>query len=152
MDKLDARILKQLQKDSSKPVAELAAEIGLSASACHRRIKLMEEDGLIEGYVAKVNRSKLGLKIMVFVEIALTSQSQEVLDAFEKAIARYEDILECHLTTGEADYLVRIAAKDVADYDQIHRNYLAKLPGVSSMHTSFILRSIKGTQEYPVRI
>lgn len=152
MDKLDARILQQLQRDSSKPVAELSAEIGLSPSACHRRIKLMEEEGLIEGYVAKINRSKLGLKIMVFVEIALTSQSQEVLDAFEKAITRYEDILECHLTTGEADYLVRIAAKDVADYDQIHRNYLAKLPGVSSMHTSFILRSIKGTQEYPVRI
>lgn len=152
MDRLDARILRQLQKDSSKPVADLASEIGLSPSACHRRIKLMEEAGLIEGYVAKINRSKLGLKIMVFVEIALTSQSQEALDAFEKAIARYEDILECHLTTGEADYLVRIAAKDVADYDQIHRNYLAKLPGVSSMHTSFILRSIKGSQEYPIRI
>lgn len=152
MDRLDARILKQLQKDSSKPIAELASEIGLSASACHRRVKLMEETGLIEGYVAKIDRTKLGLKIMVFVEIALTSQSQEALDAFEKAIMRYEDILECHLTTGEADYLVRIAARDVADYDQIHRNYLAKLPGVSSMHTSFILRSIKGTHEYPVRL
>lgn len=151
MNRLDAQILKQLQKNSSKPIAELSSEIGLSASSCHRRIKLMEESGLIEGYVAKINRTKLGLKIMVFVEIALTSQSQDVLDAFEKAIVRYEDILECHLTTGEADYLVRIAAKDVADYDQIHRNCLAKLPGVSSMHTSFILRSIKGTQEFPVR-
>lgn len=107
---------------------------------------------MIEGYVARINRAKLGLKIMVFVEIALTSQSQDVLDAFEQAVLRYEDILECHLTTGEADYLLRIAARDVADYDGIHRNCLAKLPGVSSMHTSFILRSIKGTQEFPVRI
>lgn len=152
MDNLDGRIIRQLQRDSSKPIAELASDIGLSASACHRRIKLMEEDGLIEGYVAKIDRAKLGLKIMVFVEIALTSQSQELLDAFEKAIMRYEDILECHLTSGDADYIVRIAAMDVADYDQIHRNCLAKLPGVSSMHTSFILRSIKGTQEFPVRI
>lgn len=152
MDTLDGRIIRQLQRDSSKPIAELASDIGLSASACHRRIKLMEEDGLIEGYVAKIDRAKLGLKIMVFVEIALTSQSQELLDAFEKAIMRYEDILECHLTSGDADYIVRIAARDVADYDQIHRNCLAKLPGVSSMHTSFILRSIKGTQEFPVRI
>lgn len=152
MDNLDGRIIRQLQRDSSKPIAELASDIGLSASACHRRIKLMEEDGLIEGYVAKIDRAKLGLKIMVFVEIALTSQSQELLDAFEKAIMRYEDILECHLTSGDADYIVRIAARDVADYDQIHRNCLAKLPGVSSMHTSFILRSIKGTQEFPVRI
>lgn len=152
MDKIDSRILRRLQRDSSLPIAELASEIGLSASACHRRIKLLEEDGVIEGYAARINRVKLGLKIMVFVEIALTSQSQEVLDAFEQAVLRYEDILECHLTTGEADYLLRIAARDVADYDSIHRTCLAKLPGVSSMHTSFILRSIKGTQEFPVRL
>tara|TARA_R110002124_G_scaffold73585_4_gene197334 strand:- start:626 stop:1084 length:459 start_codon:yes stop_codon:yes gene_type:complete len=152
MDQIDGRILRRLQRDSSLPVAELASDIGLSASACHRRIKLLEEDGVIEGYCARINRAKLGLKIMVFVEIALTSQSQEVLDAFEQAVVRYEDILECHLTTGEADYLLRIAARDVADYDSIHRTCLAKLPGVSAMHTSFILRSIKGSQEFPVRL
>lgn len=152
MDRIDGGILRRLQRDSAIPVSELANAVGLSASACHRRIKLLEEDGVIEGYAARINRAKLGLKIMVFVEIALTSQSQDVLDAFEQAVLRYEDILECHLTTGEADYLLRIAARDVADYDGIHRNCLAKLPGVSSMRTSFILRSIKGTQEFPVRI
>jgi DNA-binding Lrp family transcriptional regulator len=152
MDRIDGSILRRLQKNSAASVSELAQDVGLSASACHRRIKMLEDDGVIEGYVARIDRAKLGLKIMVFVEIALTSQSQDALNAFEQAVLRYEDILECHLTTGDADYLLRIAARDVADYDSIHRNCLAKLPGVSSMHTSFILRSIKGTQEFPVRV
>jgi DNA-binding Lrp family transcriptional regulator len=152
MDRIDGSILRRLQKNSATSVSDLAQDVGLSASACHRRIKLLEDEGVIEGYAARIDRSKLGLKIMVFVEIALTSQSQDALNAFEQAVLRYEDILECHLTTGDADYLLRIAARDVADYDSIHRNCLAKLPGVSSMHTSFILRSIKGTQEFPVRI
>lgn len=152
MDGIDGSILRRLQKNSAASVSELAQDVGLSASACHRRIKMLEDDGVIEGYVARIDRAKLGLKIMVFVEIALTSQSQDALNAFEQAVLRYEDILECHLTTGDADYLLRIAARDVADYDSIHRNCLAKLPGVSSMHTSFILRSIKGTQEFPVRV
>ncbi len=152
MDRIDGSILRRLQKNSATSVSDLAQDVGLSASACHRRIKLLEDEGVIEGYAARIDRAKLGLKIMVFVEIALTSQSQDALNAFEQAVLRYEDILECHLTTGDADYLLRIAARDVADYDSIHRNCLAKLPGVSSMHTSFILRSIKGTQEFPVRI
>jgi len=150
MDQIDARILRALQRDSNRPVAELAGEVGLSASACHRRIKLLEEAGVIAGYVAKLNRAALGFHNQVFVEITLSSQSQEALTAFEAAVMRFEEILECHLTTGQADYLLRVVARDVGDYDNIHRNCLARLPGVASMQTIFVLRPIREWQGYPI--
>ena len=150
MNSIDAKLLKLLQQDSSKPVAQLADEVGLSSSACHRRIKLLEEAGFISGYVALVNRKKLGLSLEVFVEITLNSQSMEALEAFETAVLRYDDILECHLTTGEADYILRICAKDVSDYDRIHRDCLGRLPGVNSMKTTFAMRSIKTNRGVPV--
>ena len=151
MDQADARILRALQRDSSRPVAELAAEVGLSASACHRRVKLLEDSGVISGYAARLDRSALGFPVQVFVEITLSSQSQEALTAFETAVTRFDEILECHLTTGQADYLLRVVARDVADYDNIHRNCLARLPGVSSMQTIFVLRSIRDWQGYPIQ-
>ena len=151
MDQIDARILRALQRDSSRPVAELAGEVGLSTSACHRRVKLLEEAGVITGYAARLDREALGFSIQVFVEITLSSQSQEALNAFETAVMRFEEILECHLTTGQADYFLRVVARDVADYDNIHRNCLARLPGVSSMQTIFVLRSIREWQGYPIR-
>jgi DNA-binding Lrp family transcriptional regulator len=150
MDQTDARILRALQRDSSRPVAELAAEVGLSASACHRRVKLLEETGIIAGYAARLDRERLGFPVQVFVEITLSSQSQEALTAFETAVNRFEEILECHLTTGQADYFLRVVARDVADYDNIHRNCLARLPGVARMHTIFVLRQIRAFQGYPV--
>ena len=151
MDQIDARILRALQRDSSPPLAELASEVGLSASACHRRVKLLEEAGVIAGYAAKLDRAALGFSIQVFVEITLNSQSQEALSAFETAVMRFDEILECHLTTGQADYILRVVARDVADYDDIHRNCLARLPGVSAMQTIFVLRPIREWQGYPIR-
>ena len=150
MDRFDAHILRELQKDSHIAVAELAERIGLSTSACHRRVKLLEQAGLIDGYSARVTPKALGLDLEVFVDITLTSQSQESMDAFEKAVQLYDEILECVLTTGTADYILRIVARDVAHYDNLHRNCLARLPGVSGMQTSFALRSIKRWRGYPV--
>ena len=151
MDQIDARILRALQRDSSPSVAELAGDVGLSASACHRRVKLLEEAGVITGYAARLDRAALGFPIQVFVEITLNSQSQEALNAFETAVMRFEEILECHLTTGQADYILRVVARDVADYDDTHRNSLARLPGVSAMQTIFVLRPIREWQGYPIR-
>ena len=146
----DARILRALQENSASPLSELAGKIGLSPSACHRRVKLLEERGFITGYAARLDQRALGLEIMVFVDISLHSQSEESLTAFEAAVGRLDDILECHLTTGEADYSLRIAARSVRDYDRIHREGLSRLPGVASMKTSFSLRSIKPWRGYPV--
>lgn len=150
MNDADARILRALQENSASPLSELAGKIGLSPSACHRRVKLLEERGVITGYSARLDQRALGLEIMVFVDISLHSQSEEALTAFEDAVGRLGDILECHLTTGEADYSLRIAARSVRDYDRIHREGLSRLPGVASMKTSFSLRSIKPWRGYPV--
>lgn len=151
MDEIDARILATLQRDSARTVAELAAAVGLSASACHRRVKLLEEQGFIAGYVARLDRRTLGLAMEIFVDITLASQSEEALEAFERAVDRYDEILECWLTSGDHDYHLRVAARDMQDFDRIHRNCLARLPGVSAMRSTFALRPIKPWAGFPVR-
>ncbi len=151
MDQTDTKILRTLQRDSNRPVADLAGELGLSPSACHRRIKSLEAAGIIKGYSARLSRRKLGFNILVFVEITLRSQERSVLEGFEAAVRASPDILECHLTSGLADYTLRVAARDMDDYDRIHRDCLAALPDVSAMHTTFALRPIKFWQGYPVR-
>ncbi len=150
MDRLDLVILGELQRDSNQSIADIAEKAGLSLSACHRRIKLLEANGVIGGYGARLNPKALGLKIEVFAEISLISQHYSALEAFEKAVLRHGEILECKLTTGASDYILRIIAKDVADYDHIHRNVLSDLPGVASMRSIFALRTIKDWQGLPV--
>ena len=150
MDRTDRNLLEALQHDSSRSVAELGDLVGLSASACHRRIKALEEQGLIAGYAARVDPRRMGLTVEVFVEITLTSQSREAMDRFERAVGDFDEILECHLMSGGADYILRVAATDLADYDSIHRECLARLPGVSAMRSSFSLRRIKRLEGYPV--
>ena len=150
MDRADAALLQALQSDSSRPLAELAERAGLSPSACHRRVRALEERGLIAGYSARLDPRRLGLMVEVFVEITLTSQSREAMDRFEEAVASFDDILECHLMSGQADYILRVAAEDLDHYDRIHRNCLARLPGVSAMHSSFAIRRIKRMAGYPV--
>lgn len=150
MDRTDARLLAALQTDSTQSIAQLAEQCALSTSACHRRIRALEQAGLIEGYGARLDPGKLGLSLIAFVEITLTSQSREAMDRFEEAVDDFGDILECHLMSGNADYLLRVAAIDLAHYDTIHRDCLARLPGVSSMRSSFAIRSIKSGRGYPV--
>ena len=150
MDRADRALLEALQADSSRSIAELAALVNLSPSACHRRIRALEEQGLILGYAARVDAKRLGLSVEVFVEITLTSQSREAMERFERAVGDFDDILECHLMSGAADYQLRVAAADLDHYDRIHRDCLARLPGVSSMRTSFSLRRIKRFEGYSV--
>jgi Lrp/AsnC family leucine-responsive transcriptional regulator len=151
MDRNDVLILEALQKDSSRSIAELAELAGVSPSACHRRIKALEASGVITGYGAQVDPQKLGLKMQAFVEITLTSQSREAMERFERAVADFDEILDCHLMAGHADYLLRVAARDLDQYDRIHRDCLAALPGVSSMRSAFAIRRIKRWSGYPVR-
>lgn len=150
MERADARILDTLQRDSTQSIAQVAEQAALSASACHRRIRALEQAGLIAGYGARLDPHKLGLNLVAFVEITLISQSREAMDRFEQAVGAFDDILECHLMSGNADYLLRVAAADLAQYDTIHRDCLARLPGVSSMRSSFSIRSIKSWRGYPI--
>ncbi|MBB4613546.1 Lrp/AsnC family transcriptional regulator [Novosphingobium taihuense] len=151
MDRADIALLEALQSDSSLSISELAEKVSLSSSACHRRIKALEQAGIIAAYGARLEPRKLGLSVEVFVEITLTSQSREAMDKFERSVLDFDEILECHLMSGTADYLLRVAARDLDQYDRVHRECLARLPGVSSMRSSFSLRRIKQMRGYPVR-
>jgi len=150
MDAIDAALLEALQADSARSIGALAEALALSPSACHRRMRSLEERGLIAGYAARLDPKRLGLAVEVFVEITLTSQSREAMDRFEQAVRDFDEVLECHLMSGTADYLLRVAATDLDAYDRIHRDCLARLPGVSAMRSSFAIRRIKRMAGYPV--
>ncbi|MGJ8604524.1 MAG: Lrp/AsnC family transcriptional regulator [Marivita sp.] len=150
LDDMDRRILRVLQRKGRISNAELADSVNLSASACHRRVQRLESDGYIRNYVALLNARKLGMPTTVFVEIKLSSQADDLLEAFEKAVARVPDVLECHLMAGTADYILKVVAEDTEDFARIHRQYLTRLPGVAQMQSSFALRTVFKTTALPV--
>jgi Lrp/AsnC family transcriptional regulator, leucine-responsive regulatory protein len=145
IDATDRAILTILQGEARITNTELADRVALSASACLRRVRSLEEAGVIAGYVALVDPATVGKPTTVFVEISLSAQHEELLDAFEAAIAEVPDVTECHLMAGEADYLVKVRCADVADYERIHRQHISVLPGVSRLRTSFALRTVSAT-------
>lgn len=142
LDATDRRILTVLQKEGRVTNAELSERINLSPSACHRRVQRLEEEGVIAGYVALLDSRKMGRPTTVFVEITLQGQADDLLEQFEREVARVPDILECHLMAGSADYLLKVLAQDTEDFARIHRQYLARLPGVAQMQSSFALRTV----------
>ena len=150
MDAADRKLLEALQEDSTRSLADLADLAALSSSACHRRVRALEQSGVIAGYGARLDPAKLGLSLVVSVEITLISQSSESMAAFEASVMNFDDILDCHLMSGAGDYLLRVAARDLEQFDRIHRECLSRLPGVASMRSSFQIRSIKRWTGYPV--
>ena len=149
-DKSDKIILSQLQQRATMPIAELAEKAGLSASSCHRRVKLLEESGVITGYAAQLDGRALGLANDFFVEVSLAAQTEEAFEKFEKSVQRVPEILECYLMSGQFDYLLRVAAADATDYERIHRTKLARLPGLQRLQSSLALRAVKKWSGYPV--
>lgn len=145
LDATDRRILSVLQRDGRITNADLSERVNLSPSACHRRVQQLEEAGYIDKYVALLNTRMMGKPTTVYVEITLQSQAEELLDAFEREVARVPDILECHLMAGTADYLIKIMAEDTEDFARIHRQHLSRLPGVRQMQSSFALRTVVQT-------
>lgn len=150
LDEIDLRLLRRLQRKGRMSNADLAEAVNMSPSACHRRVARLEQDGYIKDYVALLDPRKVNRQTTVFVEITLSGQADEVLDAFEKAVARVPDVLECHLMAGSADYLLKVVAKDTEDFALIHRRHLATLPGVAQMQSSFALRTVFKTTALPV--
>lgn len=149
-DSTDLRILDTLQREGRISNADLAERVNLSASACHRRVQRLEEEGLISGYVALLEARRMGRGTMVFVEITLTGQAEELLDAFERAVALVPEVLECHLMAGSADYLLKVAVADTDDFASIHRRALSALPGVRGMQSSFVLRTVRQSTALPL--
>lgn len=149
-DKTDKIILTELQKNAQGSIVELASKAGLSASSCHRRVKLLEEAGVITSYTANLDRAALGLNNEFFVEVSLSAQTEEAFEKFEKAVQRVPEILECHLMSGQFDYLLRVVATDASDYERIHRSRISRLPGVQRIQSALALRTIKGWAGYPI--
>ncbi|MEK7437967.1 MAG: Lrp/AsnC family transcriptional regulator [Pseudomonadota bacterium] len=142
LDKTDRKILAILQNDGRITNAELAKRIGLSPSACLRRVQRIEESGVISAYVALVQQEAVGRPSSIFVEVTLKSQSEESLRAFERAVVTCPDIMECYLMSGDADYLIRVVAADTQDYERIHKQHLTRLPGLARIRSSFAMRAI----------
>ncbi len=150
LDDIDRKLLVALQTRGRMSNADLSEQVNLSPSACHRRVQRLEADGYIRDYVALLDARKIGVPTTVFVEITLQGQADEVLEAFEKSVARIPDVLECHLMAGSADYLLKVVAEDTEDFARIHRQYLARLPGVGQMQSSFALRTVFKTTALPL--
>jgi Lrp/AsnC family leucine-responsive transcriptional regulator len=143
LDTLDMAILGALSDNARITQVEMAERIPLSPTAIARRIKALEDRGVIEGYQAKVSRSALGLDMTVLVQISLQSQSEVLLAEFEKAVAAAPSVVSCHLMSGEDDYVLTVLARDLTDYERIHRQELSRLPGVTRLRSSFALREVK---------
>jgi len=150
LDTTDRKILAVLQRKGRMSNAELSERVNLSPSACHRRVQRLEAEGYIRDYVALLDARKMGVPTTVFVEITLQGQADELLEAFERAVARIPDVLECHLMAGKADYILKVVAESTEDFARIHRQYLARLPGVAQMQSSFALRTVFKTTALPV--
>ncbi|KQY20991.1 MULTISPECIES: Lrp/AsnC family transcriptional regulator [Rhizobium/Agrobacterium group] len=142
MDAIDAAILRILQQNGRIANAELAEKIGLSASACSRRVDILEKTGVISGYHARLSHKALDYRIMVIVHISLSGQFAKTLTEFEAAVKLCPNVLVCYLMSGEYDYILRVAAKDLEDYERIHRDWLSALPHVVKINSSFSLREI----------
>jgi Lrp/AsnC family leucine-responsive transcriptional regulator len=151
LDKTDRTILHELQLDGKLSNVNLSERVNLSESACLRRVKILEDAGVIERYAMIVNQDAIGVSGNVFVEISLLRQQQEDLDAFEKSIKEVPEMMECYLMTGEFDYLLRVVVADASDYERIHHNSLTNLPGVARVRSSFTLRTVTKRTEIPVR-
>lgn len=150
IDTIDRKILALLQQDAHMTMEKLSEAVGLSPSPCARRVRNLEAAGVIKRYVAVVDQDKAGLPVSVFASIKLERQREDELDRFAKAIARWPEIVECYLMTGQRDYLLRIVVKDLPAYEAFLKRTLTRLDGVASIESSFALSQVKHAQALPV--
>ena len=151
LDRTDRGLLAELQRDGRLTNRELAERVHLSESACLRRVRALEQAGVIDRYAAVVSQHKVGLPGNVFVSITLNRQEQADLSAFEEAVKRVPEVMECYLMTGPQDYLLRVVVSDPSDFERLHSQHLTRLPGVARVQSSFALRTVRKSAELPVR-
>ena len=149
-DEIDRKILAVLQADGRISLADLSAKVGLSPSPCLRRIRILERDGIIARYVAVLDQGKVGLPVSVFVSIKLESQREQALERFNKAIAKWPEVLECYLMTGPRDYLLRIVVADLSAYERFLKQKLTRVDGIASIESSFALEQVKYSHVLPI--
>ena len=150
MDRIDARILRALQRDGRLTNLELAEEVGLSPSPCLRRVRNLEAAGVIRGYTALVDREKVGLGLRVVVEANLLHHGEEEVQRFEQAVAASPPIVQCLSTTGQADYILTVLVPDIRAYERFLHDTLFRLPGVTHVRSSIVLREVKSELRLPL--
>lgn len=149
MDRINRHILSLLQKDARQSTADIADKVGLSASPCARRIKKLEEDGVIAGYQAKLSKQKIGVGMTVFVEVSLNNHQATSIDAFELAVLNMDQVTSCHVVSGAYDYLLEVVSQDLMGYEAFTRQ-LQRLDNVKDIHTHLAIRQVKESNELPV--
>ena len=142
LDAIDIRILHELQRDASLTNVELAGRVNLSPSPCLARVKNLEKQGIVVNRVALLDANKLGLKVVVFIQITLDKQRRESLDVFERAITSLPQVMECYLMTGDSDYLLRVVVPDVEALQRLIVDQITRIPGVASIRSSFALKQV----------
>ncbi len=142
LDDIDAHIIRLLRSDGRMPNAELAEKVGLSPSACLRRLRLLERSGVIRGYTAIVETPGPAERLVVVTQITLERQTEDFLNRFEAAVRRCPEITDCYLMTGMSDYLLKIEVRNAAEYERLHKEVLSRLPGVARIQSSFAIRTV----------
>ena len=151
MDKIDRHIIRLLRVDGRISNQSLADAVGLSPSACLRRVKILEQSGVIRGYVAVIASADADDATVAIVRITLEKQTEEYLRRFEGAVRRHPEIRECYLMTGDVDYSIRVATASAAEYEELHMNVLSRLPGVARIHSSIAMRDVLQGRSKPLR-
>ncbi len=150
LDAIDRRLLAALQINGRLSATELAEKVGLTTSPCLRRIRNLEEAGVIQGYSTVIDQTKVGLPVSVFVSIKLERQREDAMHGFEEAVRRWPEVVECYLMTGTRDYLLRVVAPDLAGYERFLKQTLTRLDGVASIESSFALAQVKHSSALPI--
>ena len=150
LDAIDRRILEHLQDNARISNVDLAARVGISASPCWRRVRELEESGVISNYVTLIDAASVGLMVSVFVNVSLERQVERELDVFQKAIRGRPEVMECYLMTGEADFLLRVVVPDLMAYERFLMDHLTRVPGIASIRSSFALKQVKYRTALPL--
>ena len=150
LDRHDVLLLAELQRDSRQTVQQLAEAVGLSSTPCWKRVKEMEAGGIIRGYTALVDREKVGLALCVLAEVNLTRHSEDEVRRFEQAVAATPDIVGCYATTGAADYMIKVLVPDIKSYEAFLHNVAFRLPGVTHVRSSVVLKEVKSETRLPL--
>ena|SRR5688572_3730409 len=150
LDRLDARLLHELQKDGRRTVVELAEAIGLSTTPCARRIRQLEANGVVTGYAAVIDPARLGLSVQAFIQVKLAQHGDETVAHFERELDKLEEVIGCYATTGEHDFLLHVVAADLEALGNIVLKKLLKIPGVRDVHSSIVLDTIKRSLRMPL--
>ncbi|HYZ63537.1 MAG TPA: Lrp/AsnC family transcriptional regulator [Acetobacteraceae bacterium] len=151
LDRIDHAILDHLQRQGRATSAEVAEVAGLSPSPAHRRQRLLEQGGIIRGYVALLDQDRVGLPVNVFVSVRLTEQTEEMLAQFERGVAGLPEVMECYMMSGASDYLLRVVAPDLGAYEAFLRTKLARMPGVRGVESAFALKRVVYRTNLPLR-